>query len=698
MRRATFSRRHVLGSLGGLGITGFPTGGAAMMPGFSLHTTARDKTIVDPRTGLTFSGTARPGTTVDLRFHDPTGPVSEWYQLAKTSARGVWSGKLPPLPRDTGWVQPELRLRDDAADGSGALLEARLASGYVVAIWGQSELHRAVLPAHAALDRVPRIENPETLQVTFSASAADDYGDQAQFVHSAVTENTPVSAHMASLSNLLAKAAPRERFHFIFHTRAGTGLQQLLDDRQPGRRWSDDIALMSFALPAGQRPGLAWTSWYNSDAALAQNYGRVLFAALTGRNADGTALNRGAIPQGGRLAMDHVFPDIYGPETRWAVAGPHRFEMDKFDGPIAACRAAVNRMFQNPHLPHNIHRALEPLTYLNGNPRWNGDFSHPDSLEQPQDGLTRLMLLMGNSVLRQLGLARWSFPEFDRARLIDNGGTLEIWSTSGPVRTTRTAQGESPSKESVAVQGFTIDGLPARHVSLEGGRVRVRHDNLGAPFPRGTRIAFGAGGIGSENLQRDTRERQVWRDYPIVDVGQTGLEGIPVKAQTSRRVLDIIPPMDRVTDPAPSGNLLPLEIARFAETSRPPGWVRVAPGWRLDASEGTATSRAETDGALVAATPRGASGMQPGTRALLSFVPETEGLAPEILQIIVAATGGGTASDLFRDEVVLTPGRRMSLRLQAMPRNRNGLSITFRRRGHPTGLLILGSLGLYPVI
>jgi hypothetical protein len=90
--------------------------------------------------------------------------------------------------------------------------------------------------------------------------------------------------------------------------------------------------------------------------------------------------------------------------------------------------------------------------------------------------------------------------------------------------------------------------------------------------------------------------------------------------------------------------------------------------------------------------------MQPGTRALLSFVPETEGLAPEILQIIVAATGGGTASDLFRDEVVLTPGRRMSLRLRVMLRNRNGLSITFRRRGHPTGLLILGSLGLYPAI
>ena len=699
MNGPTFTRRQVVGALTGLGLAGLPGFAGAARPGLSLDTPLRDGTIVDGRTGLGLSGGARPGATVEIRLSDADGPVSDWTAIATADAAGRWSGPLPSLPRKAGWVTPELRLRPGPEERPEAQIEgltaARLAAGHVVAIWGQSELHRAVLPAHAALDRAPPVRDPEALRVSFSRSAGDDYGDPAQFVQAQVSDATPVTAHMAALSNLLAEAAPGERFHLVFHTRAGTGLQQLLADTQPGRRWADDVALQAFALPEGGRPGLAWMSWYNSDAALAQNYGRVLFAALTGHGADGTPLRRGEVPPGGRLPMDHAFPDLYGPGTDWAIAGPHRFEMDNFDAPVAACRAAVNRMFDNPLLPGNIHRALEPLTYLNGNPRWKGDFSHPDTLEAPGDGMTRLMLLMGTSILRQLGFMRWPLPEFDAARLTEEGRVVEVWSSTGPVTTTRRVQGGALPPGAAAVAGFTVDGVPARHVALSEGRVQIRRDAQGSPFARGTRIAFGAGGIGSEELERDTRDRQVWRDYPIVDMGQAVLEGIPVKAQTPRAVLDVIPAADRAADPAPAGSLLPREIGRFAEAPRPPGWVKVGPGWRLDARTGTATAEAETGEAIRAATPRRVPGLQPGSRAVLGFVPETEGLGPELLQIIVSATGGG-ATDLFHGEVVLTPGRRMAIPLEPMPRDRDGLAITFRRRGHPTGRLVLGGLGLYP--
>lgn len=667
----------------------------AGQPAFSLDPFPHARTIVDSGAALgsdaaqvPLSGHAPPGATVLARIPGRNGALSDWTAIATADTQGVWRGILGPLSRSVGWVRPQVRL-----DGSSTILRTagEVAAGHVVTIWGQSELHRAVLPAHAALSTVGPVRDPSALQVTFSRSAKDDYGQRAKFVHTNISDDTPVTAHMVALSNMLAAAAPGERFHLVFHTRAGTGFQQLLSDAARGRVWADDINLHRFALPGGAQPGLAWVSWYNTDSSLGPRYGQVLYTALTGRNIDGSPFIRGTVPLGGRIPMDHTFADLYGGRTVWAIAGPHRFEMDKFDARIAANRASVDHLFAAHQVPQTVRRALEPLTYLNGNPRWGGDFSHPDTTAAPQDGMTRLMLLMGNSILRQLGLARWPLPAFDRAKLSADGTEIEVWSTTGSITTTRAIGSE---RDGLPVAGFAIDGQPARAATLRNGRVVIRYDDNGTPFPKGARLTFGAGGIGSENLVRDTRDRQVWQDYPIVDVGQTGIEGIPVKAQTPQSVLGVVPPVETPRSSSPPGSILAPAISRFAATASPPGWVAVGAGWTLDTATGTARAALTTSDALRASLPRGTLDQVSGKRMLLSFVPEATGSDPETLLVSVVATGGGT-TELFSDAVVLTPGRRMILRLAPYPGNRNGLNITLRRRGAPTGDITLGSLGLY---
>lgn len=634
------------------------------------------------------SGVAPAGAQVLGRFINNAEEVTPWRPIAVAGDNGRWQAELGPLTRGAGWVRPQVRLDDPSAVVQTG---QEVSAGHVVAIWGQSELHRAVLPAHAALVTAPKVKDAGALQVTYSRSAADDYGEPSRFVHSRISDTTRVSAHMTALSNMLASAAPGQRFHFIFHTRAGTGFQQLMSDADRGRVWADDVRLHRYANVPGVRPGLGWISWYNSDSGLGPRYGQVLYAALTGRNIDGSKVSRGSPPAGGQHPLDHNFADLYGPDMIWAVAGPHRFEMDRFDARIASNRAAVDAVFSTSEQWPTLRRALEPLTYLNGNPTWGGDFSHPDTVAQPQDGMTRLMLLMGNSILRQLRLVDWPLPAFDRAQLSADRTEVEVWSSQGDVTTTRAELDDLPD---LPVAGFAIDGQTATNVTLRDGRVIVRNNTNGRTFPVGTRLTFGAGGIGTQNLQRDTRERQIWRDYPIVNLGQTGIEGIPVKAQTPQSVLGVFATVDKARDPLPPGNLLHRNISGFVATDQAPGWTGVGAGWVLDPATGTATADLATNDGLRAALPRGSMEGLRGRRLLLSFVPETSGSDEEILRIVVSATDGG-ATELFAGDVVLTPGQRMTLKLARYPRNRSGLTINLRRRGSPTGTLTLGSLGLY---
>lgn len=666
---------------------------AQAVPDLKLDPFARDHIVFDSGAArgldaakVPLSGNAPAGSLIEGRFVTDAGVVTTWTTVGEADAGGVWRGSLGPLPRGAGWVRPQVRLQE-----SDSIVTAgqHVSAGHVVAIWGQSELHRAVLPAHAALHLAATIQDPDALQVTCSTSAQDDYGTTENLTHVRVSDGAPLSAHIVSLSNMFARAAPGERFHLIFHTRAGTGFQQLLSDQDRGRTWSDDVAMQRFALPRGARPGLAWISWYNSDSSLGPFYGPVLRTALTGRTAEGTPFPRGTAPPGSRVPFDHLFPDLYGPNMIWAVAGPHRFEMDQFDARIAANRASVDETFTGQ--TNSLRRALEPLTYLNGNPRWNGDYSHPDTVDDPANGMTRLMLLMGNSVLRQLGLVQWPLPAFDRSRLSSDGRVVEVWSSAGPVNTTRAAGSDGSG---LPVAGFAINGETAENARLQNGRVVIRPNDGDAPFGPGTRLTFGAGGIGSDDLERDTRVRQIWKDYPIVDVGQTGLEGIPVKAQTPQSVLNLFDPIDTLQSALPPGNLLGSQIANFVPADGAPGWTANGTGWTFDPATATAAATLTSTGGVRAALDRNAMVPHHGQRLLFTFVPETTGSDDEVLRVVISATGGG-ATELFSEDVLVTPGRRMILELAPFPTNRSSISIVFRRRGAPTGDLSLGSLGLF---
>ncbi|MEO0390465.1 MAG: hypothetical protein AAF218_05935 [Pseudomonadota bacterium] len=630
----------------------------------------RSHLILAPGSDLPITGHAAPGAAVEGRLR----PEDPWRVIATADAAGTWAGSLGPLRIQDGFVSPQVR------SGQGVETLTPVAAGQIVTIWGQSEFHRAVLPQHAALEHAAEVLDPSALQVTFSLSAADDYGASSAMVHHRVTPQMPVSAHMVHLSNLLSTAAPGVPWHIVFHTRAGTGFQQLLSDADTGRTWGDDVALATFAFPLGQRPAFNWMSWYASDAGLAERYGPVLYAALTGTDVSGARLERGDVPALGGFPMDHFLTDLYGADVPWVIAGPHRFELPNLSAQIAANRASVDRVIAQADTGGRILRGLEPLTYLNGNPGWGGDYSHPDTTGRPGDGMARLVNLMGQSILRHSGYSTWDIPQIDQAALSADGDTLTAWSSAGPLTTTRMVR---QAQDAGPVAGFRINDAPAPLARIENGRAVIRYAANGDPFPPGSRVTFGAGGIGAQDLNAEVRGIEIWQDYPIVDLGQPMLEGIPVKAQS--QVLDIIPPAQDVTDPAPRGNILPPPVALLRPGAQ--GWVSDDPSWRL--SRGTATASPTTRKALYTRFP--ITGTIPATT--LSFVATQTGSDPEYVRVRIIALGGQHQTILETD-IRLQPNHRQRVAVPAVPGDKRYLYIALIRRGAPTGDITLGSFAL----
>ena len=370
------------------------------------------------------------------------------------------------------------------------------------------------------------------------------------------------TAAVGAMAGVLLDERPGEKFALVFQVQGGTHFFDLVrDDPGTKRSWADDEALHRFATADGQHVGLAAASWFAAPSNLGAGYEAALMPLFTGRDAQGAPV---AIPgahswRAGRentVRYDHGFGEIYDhAHTRWVPYGPHRFEPDgallnattRADGSghtklanIEACRRSWRAMAANPHAvnargePIFLPITVEPLNYLNGERdpatgAWD-DITHPAS--DTLDGLGQFGRLTAHAVLRSAGLTAWPVPEFDRCAWDEAGAWVELWSSAGPVTTTRRARRLPPLGPEhphwTEVVGFEIDGRPARRAEVTAqGRVRVHPD--GGAFTPASVLTYGAGAATGALNRQDDLTAGLWMDLPIVAVGAARVEGIAVR-------------------------------------------------------------------------------------------------------------------------------------------------------------------------
>lgn len=529
-----------------------PAPGAITLDAFS-----RDRTIFDSGAGfgraeadVSLRGGGTAGEAVEARavsLDDGGATTTAWAEVATIDAAGLWSGTIT-VPRSASWFRPEVRLK--AHPGVAAQGARRFGVGHVIAIWGQSEPARIISAVHDAT-QPPAVTDPEAVQIF--------HGAATQPARHLVSDAAPMTAGVAALAATLIAARPGEKFAVIFQTVSGTDPRELVNDADPARSWAADRALHDFATADGQHVGLAAMSWFAAPGSLGAAYGEALFPLFSGMTAAGAPV---AFPAdisygaGQSYHADHWFGELYDPaRTRWVPYGPHRFDIGAAmrdathlaDGSVQvqlfnkqAARQSWRAMLALPQATMFLPAAVEPLTYVNGVPDGAGgwtDIAHPAG--DTPDGIQAWARLTAHAVLRSAGLSAWPVPVFDHALWEPTGAWVEVWSSAGPVTTTRRARGEPPlgagQPHWTEVMGFQINGLPARDARIVAGRVRIFPES--GSFTHADAIQYGEGGATGMIAFPEDAIAATWKNLPVVDVGAAGLAGIPVAPLPAAAVL-----------------------------------------------------------------------------------------------------------------------------------------------------------------
>ncbi|MCB2136841.1 MAG: hypothetical protein KDE08_12995 [Rhodobacteraceae bacterium] len=556
-----------------------PTSGPGPQPGaIAITAFSRDRIVFDSGTGfgratadIPLSGTATAGMAVEARalsLDDGGATTTPWTEIGAGDAGGLWSGTIT-VPRGASWYHPQVRLK--AQPGIMATGAMRFGVGHVIALWGQSEVDR-ILSAFYDNTTPPAVADPEAVQVIYGAVSAP------QASH--VSDAQPVTAAVAAMAATLIATRPGEKFAIVFHGVAGTDPRALVDDADLSRLWSDDKALHDFATADGQHVGLAAMSWFASPGSLGSSYGEVLFPLFSGKTTGGSPVSFPAtIPWGvgNSFQADHWFGELYDyTRTKWVPYGPHRFEID---GDMAdathyaggglqfnltnkeAARNSWRSMLALPDATMFLPLGLELTTYANGFDDGAGgwtDIEHPAG--DTADGVQAWARLTALAILQSAGLTPWSAPVFDQCLWDPSGAWVEIWSSAGPVTTTRLLRGEPALPPTyphwTEVAGVQINGQPAATTQIVAGRLRV-FPNSGS-FTSTDVINFGEGGATGALKFPEDLIAGFWKNLPIVDVGAAGLDGVPVRP---------------LPDPAVLANTLPPSAPRFTTSSGGPYFI-----------------------------------------------------------------------------------------------------------------------------
>lgn len=566
---------------------GQPRSGAPVGPSLQLSLTpfSRDRTLFDSGAAIgqssasvPLSGSGSAGEIVQARavsLDDGGATTTAWVDIATTDAGGQWAGALT-APRSPSWFRPEVRLK--AATHVVAQGAARFGVGHVLAIWGQSE-HEYITSAFYSQTPPVAVADPEAVQLFHGA------GGNPQ--RTLVSDATPLTAAVAAMAATLIAARPGEKFAVVLHAVAGTDPRALVDDGNPGRVWANDRALHDLATVDGQQVGLAGMSWFASPGNLGANYGEALFPLFAATTQAGVPV---AIPgtvshTGGSYHADHWFGELYDyAHTRWVAFGPHRFDIDSdmqdathlAGGAVATgmlnkqqARQSWRAMATLPAATMFLPATFDPVTYANGYGNGAGgwtDGTHP--APDTDDGIPAFARLNVLAMLRAAGLVSWPVPRFDSCQWDAAGAFVEVWSSAGPVTTTRLARGEPALPPTyphwTQVAGFQLNGLPAQNATVVAGRVRIT-PNGGGAFIASDVLTFGEGGAtGQVKFPQDQVNGQ-WKDLPVVAFGLPGLAGIPLVPLPAAAVLaNTIPPAN------PSFTTVSGQSTRFKDTANWP--------------------------------------------------------------------------------------------------------------------------------
>ncbi|MCB2128039.1 MAG: hypothetical protein KDE03_02900 [Rhodobacteraceae bacterium] len=528
-----------------------PPSGAVAVAGFS-----RDRVLFD--SGAAFGravadiplvGTATAGEVVQARalsLDDGGATTTAWVDAGTADGGGNWTGTIT-APRSASWFRVEVRLK--ANPGITNQAATRFGVGHVIAIWGQSEPDR-IISGFYDNTTPPAVSDPEAVQIIQGAAATP------AVTH--VSNAQPVTAAVAAMAGTLITARPGEKFALIFHTVPGTDPRELVNDSNAGRMWANDKALHDFATADGQKVGIAAMSWFAAPGNLGSNYAAALFPLFSGKTTAGAPVSfpTDIVHPGGSYHADHWFGELYDyAHTKWAPYGPHRVDIaadhqdaTHFTGGAAnpkmqnreAVRQSWRAMLALPDATMFLPLGSEPMAYVNGYDDGAGswtDQEHPAG--NTPDGAQRFARLTAHAILKSAGLAGWTVPVFDTSLWEPSGAWVEVWSSAGPVTTTRLQRAEAPLGTTYShwttVVGFQINGVPARNTQIVAGRVRIL-PNSGV-FTNADAITFGEGGAtGSLKFPQDF-PAGLWKNLPVVDVGLADVGGISVRPLPSPAAL-----------------------------------------------------------------------------------------------------------------------------------------------------------------
>jgi len=409
------------------------------------------------------------------------------------------------------------------------------------------------LPSNCVAGTWTRRED-ETVQMLWR-----EFDTTNQLRHKHLANGDVGTAAFSVIANTLMAERPGDKFAFVHHSSPGTDPRQLVNDSDPARAWSDDLALHQMATAGGARVGFAAVSWFASPGGLGASYGEALFPLFSGKTLAGTSVSFPAtITYGAGLTYhaDHWFGELYDyTKMRWIPYGPHRFDirndmqdanhalggaLDNLMDQKEQCRISWRAMLSNPNATMFTALGMEPLTYVNGYPDGSGDWiDMAHARDTDLDGVPRLARLTTHAILQASGLTNWNLPTFDHCAWDASGAYVEVWSSAGPITTVRRDRGEPALSNAhthwTDVAGWQIDGAPADRAEVIAGRVRI-FPQSGA-FTAANAINFGRGGATGMILRPEDYEYALWKDLPIVDLDLFGLEGADARALPSSAVL-----------------------------------------------------------------------------------------------------------------------------------------------------------------
>ncbi|MDA8746852.1 hypothetical protein N9M66_01430 [Litoreibacter sp.] len=519
----------------------------------SIDDFSRDRSLFDSGAAfgrssadVSISGSGTVGETVQVRLLPEGGAATAWQDIAVIDGNGDWLATLS-ADLNSAWIFPEVRIKSEP--GTRARTVNRFGVGHVIALWGQSEIVRVRSTTYNLLTPEPLLDDDAVQAIWFDGAPVLKH----------LTDLDPHTASLAAMANVFLTERPGDKIALVFQAVSGTGFKALVDDSDTGRAWSEDAAVHAFATADGQHVGLPSVSWFATPGTFGADYEEALFPLFTGLTTGGTAVTfpTAIAYDGGSYQADHWFGELYDPlHTKWVAFGPHRFDIgsDMQNATVLGggapqvslmnkelARISWRAMVSNPNaggvfLP----LGLEPLTYQNGvsdgSGGWN-DQSHPAS--DTDDGAPMFARLVAHAVLQASGLKNWAMPVFDQAMWEPTGAYVEVWSTAGPVTTSRIARGEIALDNSqphwTDVFGWQINGAPAERAEIFAGRVRI-YPNA-ANFTSTDVIRFGEGGATGMIKFPEDHIAQTYKNLPIVDLGLAGIDGVPIRPLPDATVL-----------------------------------------------------------------------------------------------------------------------------------------------------------------